>query len=395
MTVALEPRFAIEPSSLLDRYEPDDSWLLASPRQSLLGRGVRALVPGDRTGLARRATVLLHEQRDEGVSQPVLMGAIPFESSAPAWLVAPATIERSGPLAVAACSRPAAAAAAPDVRPVPHPSRYVRGVREALAELDRGELRKVVLARALDVHGPVDVAAILRRLARHDPQAYTFAVALPPQGTRVRSNRTLLGASPELLVRRRGREVVAHPLAGSAPRSAYAAEDARRATALLASAKDRHEHALVVEAVQAALEPLCATLAVPREPRLVRTGAMWHLGTRISGRLEDPGVTSLDLAEALHPTPAVCGTPVAAAKATIRRIEPFERGFYGGLVGWCDADGDGEWVVAIRCAEAGERSLRLYAGAGIVAGSEPESELAETAAKCATLLQAMGLEGVA
>jgi isochorismate synthase len=266
----------------------------------------------------------------------------------------------------------------------------VRGVREALAELAGGGLRKVVLARALDVHASIDVTATLGELARRDPDAYAFAMGLPPAPDG--GARTLLGASPELLVSRMGDAVVAHPLAGSAPRSTYAAEDARRATALLASPKDRREHAFVVEAVRDALLPLCGTLTVPREPMLVRTGAMWHLGTRIAGRLADPSLTSLAIAEALHPTPAVCGTPVASALAAIRRIEPFERGFYGGAVGWCDAAGDGEWIVAIRCAEVGEDALRLYAGAGIVPGSDPEAELAETAAKSRTLLQAMGLE---
>jgi isochorismate synthase len=273
---------------------------------------------------------------------------------------------------------------------VPEPGRYVRGVRDALAELASGALRKVVLARALDVHATIDVPVTLRELVRGDPDAYAFALALPPAAGG--GARTLLGASPELLVSRRGNDVVAHPLAGSAPRSAYAAEDARRATALLASAKDRREHAFVVVAVREALRPLCGALTVPRQPALVRTGAMWHLGTRIAGRLADPSLTSLAVAEALHPTPAVCGTPVAAALAAIRRIEPFERGFYGGAVGWCDLHGDGEWVVAIRCAEVGEDALRLYAGAGIVPGSDPEAELAETAAKSRTLLRAMGLE---
>ena len=118
---------------------------------------------------------------------------------------------------------------------------------------------------------------------------------------------------------------------------------------------------------------------------------MWHLSSRITGELVDPSISSLALAVALHPTPAVCGYPTALAQEAIGTIEPFERGFYTGIVGWCDANGDGQWAVTIRCAEADEHSLRLFAGAGIVAGSKPESELAETEAKFRTMLQAMGL----
>lgn len=118
---------------------------------------------------------------------------------------------------------------------------------------------------------------------------------------------------------------------------------------------------------------------------------MWHLSTELKGELTDLSVSSLELAAALHPTPAVCGTPTNAAKEAIKQIEPFDRGFFTGMVGWCDADGDGEWVVTIRCAEAEEHALRLYAGAGIVAGSKPEEELAETSAKFRTMLLAMGM----
>lgn len=118
---------------------------------------------------------------------------------------------------------------------------------------------------------------------------------------------------------------------------------------------------------------------------------MWHLSTEVRGELADPSTSSVALAASLHPTPAVCGSPTDRAREAIREIEPFDRHFYTGMVGWCNDSGDGEWVVTIRCAEVGERFLRLYAGAGIVAGSKPEAELAETSAKFRTMLQALGL----
>jgi isochorismate synthase len=135
---------------------------------------------------------------------------------------------------------------------------------------------------------------------------------------------------------------------------------------------------------------------VPDEPELVRTTAVWHLSTRVTGELRDPGVSALRLASALHPTPAVCGAPAKQARATIEALEPFDRGFYAGAIGWCDAEGDGQWVVGIRCAEltepvTGPSTMTLYSGAGIMPASVPELEVTETSAKFQTLLRAMGL----
>lgn len=147
-----------------------------------------------------------------------------------------------------------------------------------------------------------------------------------------------------------------------------------------------------MDAVHQALAPHCTGMTVPARPTLIRTATMWHLSTTVTGTLSSPGTSALDLAMALHPTPAVCGTPTRTARQVIAETEPFDRGFFTGVVGWGNADGDGEWVVTIRCAEAEERTLRLYAGAGIVAASEPEAETAETAAKFRTFLSAVGAE---
>ncbi|MBT2388649.1 isochorismate synthase [Streptomyces sp. ISL-1] len=248
-------------------------------------------------------------------------------------------------------------------------------------------LGKAVLARALDLTGDrePDVPGMLQRLARRDARGYTFAIPTS-------AGRTLLGASPELLVSRRGSALVANPLAGSTPRSGDLAEDVRRAAALLESPKDLHEHAVVVNAIRATLAPYCTDLVVPERPTLVKTAAMWHLSTTLTGTLPAQSVSALELACALHPTPAVCGEPTAPARKVIGELEPFDRGLYSGVVGWGDADGDGEWVVTIRCAEADRSGLRLFAGAGVVASSDPVAETAETSAKFRTFLDAVGAQ---
>jgi len=279
-----------------------------------------------------------------------------------------------------------AVAATPTVTELPAGAAYADAVGRAVGRLRAGELEKIVLARSLHLTGaePFDPAMMLRRLAARDPRGYTYAVDLG-------AGRTLVGASPELLVSRRGRSVVANPLAGSVPRAADPAEDRRRAEGLLACAKNRREHAVVVEAVADALGPLCTDLVIPAGPELTATASMWHLSTVVTGAVADPSVSALALACALHPTPAVCGTPRAVARPAIAELEAFDRGFYTGMVGWGDASGDGEWVVTIRCAVSEGRNLRLYAGAGVVAESDPVAELAETSAKFRTMLDALGL----
>jgi isochorismate synthase len=203
----------------------------------------------------------------------------------------------------------------------------------------------------------------------------------------------LVGASPELLLSRRGALVVSAPLAGSVPRSRDASEDEQRAARLLRSAKDRHEHRFVVEQILDGLRPFTTDLHFEREPTVTATHSMWHLSTRISGRLRDLGTSSLRLALALHPTPAVCGTPTERAADFIAAAEPFDRGYFTGTLGHMDATGDGDWIVTIRCAEVGPSGVRVFAGAGIVEHSVPALELEETDAKMQTMLAALGAGG--
>jgi isochorismate synthase len=260
---------------------------------------------------------------------------------------------------------------------------YARAVADAVERIGSSDLEKVVLARTVrvDAGRRLDARRLLHRLRAVEPHCYTFAA--PTDGG------TLVGASPELLVSRRGDRVRSMPLAGTAPRSGDADEDRGNAEALVASAKDREEHAIVVDAVSEVLAGCCDELTFDDEPVLEPTANVWHLATRFEGALRDPSLTALDLVAELHPTPAVCGTPEALALASITELEGFDRGEYAGPVGWVDAHGDGDWAIALRCAALEGDRATLYAGAGIVAGSVPEQEVDETDRKFRAFLDSL------
>ncbi|MBT0566160.1 isochorismate synthase MenF [Williamsia sp. CHRR-6] len=275
---------------------------------------------------------------------------------------------------------------------VPAPAVHRDRVARVIERIAAGEASKVVLARTLRLRAdePLDVDALVAALAATNPERNAFRVDLDAAGPTFLGH-TLVGASPESLVRKVGDTVTCHPYAGSAARSTDPTLDAQRAESLLDSAKDRHEHRIVVEHIREALAPIAAQLSVPDEPVLLSTGEMWHLATPIEARLRDGSLSALDLALRLHPTPAVCGTPTAVARHIITEVEE-PRGFYAGAVGWCDEAGDGEWMVSIRCLEldADRQTMSASAGGGIVAASDPAAELAETGAKFATVLRALG-----
>ncbi len=252
-------------------------------------------------------------------------------------------------------------------------AQWEQAVADAVAAIRQGSLAKVVLARDIfaTAGAPVDARAVLRRLADRYPDCFTFACD------------GLVGATPELLVRRDGRQVSALVLGGTAPRGDDPAHDEALGAELLASAKNTEEHAYAVASIRDGLRPLCDRLDVEPRPSLLRLPNLQHLGTHIHGTLTGSGTSKsvLALAAAVHPPAAVCGTPTAAALELIRELEHMDRGRYAGPVGWIDAEGNGEWGIALRCAQLSGRTARLFAGCGIVAGSDPAAELAETLVK--------------
>ncbi|MGH3154945.1 MAG: isochorismate synthase [Streptosporangiaceae bacterium] len=250
---------------------------------------------------------------------------------------------------------------------------WEQAVAAAVAAIKAGRLRKVVLARDLyaTADEPIDPRILLRRLAARYPECYTFACD------------GMVGATPELLIQQTGREVSALVLAGTTPRGGDPAEDEALGAELLASAKNTEEHSYAVASMRDALGPLCDTLDVEARPALLKLPNLQHLGTRVRGTLAATGTprSALALAAAVHPTAAVCGTPTGAAFELIRELEHMDRERYAGPVGWVDAEGNGEWGIALRCAQLSGRSARLFAGCGIVAGSDPAAELAEAQVK--------------
>ncbi|MGI9029780.1 MAG: isochorismate synthase, partial [Ilumatobacteraceae bacterium] len=200
-----------------------------------------------------------------------------------------------------------------------------------------------------------------------------------------------IGASPELLVEVDGRVIRSHPLAGTAPRTGDVDLDAAIAADLVASTKNQVEHRVVIDMIHDTLLPWCSFLDWEPDPSIVTVANVQHLGTRMEGRLSAPPPNVIDLVRALSPTPALGGHPTDAALDLIAEVEGVDRGRYGGAVGWVDANGDGAWAVAIRCAELSDDRCRarLHAGGGIVADSDPLAELAETQAKFQAMLSAL------
>jgi menaquinone-specific isochorismate synthase len=266
----------------------------------------------------------------------------------------------------------------PGSRPV---FEWQSSVDTAVSRINSGELDKVVLARDIvaQLDEPLHVGALLIRLNESFPECWTFCVD------------GLVGATPELLIRRDGEHVTSRVLAGTMRRSRDTDRDGQLAAELLDSDKDQEEHVYAVESVAAALATHCTDLNVPERPFILRLANVQHLATDVTGELVD-AAPALALAASLHPTAAVCGTPTERATHVIRELEGMNRGRYSAPVGWLAANGDGEFGIALRCAliETEDRkTLRLFAGCGIVAGSNGESEVAESQAKFAAMKSAL------
>jgi menaquinone-specific isochorismate synthase len=260
------------------------------------------------------------------------------------------------------------------------PDGYREAVRTGVRRIGERDLSKVVLARDLVGHLPAesDLRRAITELALGYPDCWSYAVD------------GLVGSSPETLIRANHGEVNARVLAGTMARGRDADADTEAALALATSTKDGDEHEFAVQSVLASLRPHTSHIIASEVPFTVKLPNLWHLATDLEGTLSD-GSTSLDLIAALHPTAAVAGTPTLDALALIRELEPFDRGRYAGPVGWVGADGDGEWAIALRCAQVDQDGdITAYAGCGIVLDSEPERELAETRMKFRPVVEAFG-----
>ena len=258
---------------------------------------------------------------------------------------------------------------------------YLRAVSSARDAVKNGDIQKAVIARDITItaENPIDIHAVLMRLRQSFGSSYRYCIG------------NLIGASPELLVSVQDHTISSHPLAGTAPRTGDAATDEQAALKLLASTKDHIEHRVVIDMVHDTLLPYCSYLDWESEPSIVTVANVQHLGTRIEGALSDPPAHVLDLVALLCPTPALGGHPSDTAIQLIQDVEGFSRGNYGGAVGYCDASGNGTFAVTIRCAQFSpdRKAARLFAGGGIVAASDPQSELAETQAKFQAMLSAI------
>ena len=314
---------------------------------------------------------------------PMAVGALPFDPAASGALVVPAVVvgrTADGRGWRTEVGRHVSAASPRAVEPsrfkvAARTSRdeWHAGVERALEAIGRGDLVKVVLARAVTVEADVayDPRAVLGRLRAQQPGCFVYGAD------------GLVGASPELLVARHGTTVVARPMAGTAVLGDEGADTLR------SSAKDAREHRVVVEAIVDVLRPRCTTLDVADGPEVDTFAEVAHLATPLYGTLRAPAPDALALARLLHPTPAVAGTPTDAALAMIAALETTGRGCYAGPVGWVDARGDGEWAVALRGAVIDGAHAVLHAGAGIVAGSDADAEWVETQAKLEPMLRAL------
>ena len=369
-------------------------FLLRGPEHRLEAQGCLAHLPsGNAATLGQRVSEFFATRR---TGPKVLVGALPFDPHAPDALYQPAELAFPESLKLTAAAKLPALIGQSQAEPAA--DQYADMVARCVAKLtiaklptEQASLGKAVLARSLLLQAsePINPLVLAKRL-EGDSSVTTYVLPLPVSA--LEPPAWLVGASPELLVSVRGNTVTSHPLAGSARRQADPVADAHTANQLAASRKDHDEHAYVVDAIVAALAPLCSELDAPSKPSLYTTDTMWHLGTKIVGTLKDANTSVATLAGLLHPTPAVCGTPRQLALDTIHNLEPVARGFYAGAVGWVDEQGDGDWYVAIRCAHVQADRLRLFAGAGIVADSIPELEVAETAAKFRALLDALGVD---
>jgi menaquinone-specific isochorismate synthase len=393
-------------SSWVRRGEGIVGWGRAASRTAS-GPGRMAELEAWWSGLV--GTAVVRDEVDRPGTGPVAFGSVSYAADSPsgatlvvpevvvgmrdgvAWLTtvgvepAPAVPAVPGTPTIARQPRPAAPVDVAFADGALSPAEWAGAVAEAVARITAGRLDKVVLARDLDVTTgePLDVRWLLHRLAEQYRTTWVFAVD------------GLVGATPELLVRREKGLVTSRVLAGTIRRTGDDEHDLALAASLARSSKDLEEHEYAVRSVADALAPHCSSMNVPEVPFVLHLSNVMHLATDVAGVLVD-SASSLTLAASLHPSAAVCGTPTSVADAVITELEHMDRERYAGPVGWIDATGDGEWGIALRCGAVSAQDasrIRLFAGCGIVAGSDPEAEVAESSAKFVPMRDALTASG--
>lgn len=354
---------------------------------TLLAQGLRAELQQALpfSAIADSVEAFLHRAKRHPTDNPIALGVIPFHDQQACRFVIPERIDVSTRLRPELIPDHSKVPSVASVTSQPDAEGFKHAVELALEELSKGSLKKAVMGRRVDIQFEQPWASdqLVMALLKQNPRGFTFSLPLPGGP----NDHALVGSSPELLVRRQGDCIEANPLAGSRKRSASDIQDQHLADQMLESEKDLEEHAIVVRAMETVLSRHCTTLDVPWLPSVMSTPTMLHLSTWIRGRASS-SASALRLAMELHPTPAICGYPVPDAYRFLAEHEPFDRRCFAGLVGWCDARGQGEWAVVIRSAEVEPTGLRVFAGAGLVPGSDPSAEFLETGHKMRTVLSA-------
>ncbi|KWZ94686.1 putative isochorismate synthase [Anaerococcus hydrogenalis] len=264
---------------------------------------------------------------------------------------------------------------------------FKNNVNKGLNYISSGLIEKIVLSRGyiIEFENKIKIDQIIKRLYKNNALGYIYAINLLDNGF-------VLGASPEMLVSKRGYKISSNPLAGSRPRSNNLYKDKLLAEELKHSKKDLNEHKIVVNYIIKNLNEVCTNIKYHKLPKLINTNQLWHLSTHIEANVRDEIKTVFDVAEQIHPTPAVCGFPKLESSEKISELEQYNRGLFAGLVGWCDENGDGDLAILIRGAKINGNKIKIQAGAGIVEGSVPSEELKETSVKMKTILESIGLE---
>ena len=383
---------AFDSSVDLNDVAGNDGYLFVRSGVGYAARGIAARVAFSE--VQKTLSEIKHHNETKLNVAPIAMGIIPFDQNSAGEFFIPQQVvgkDESGncwlttideaPTDVEVSPPPSAKTNSFSVRPLTPIDKYLQAVASARDAVVNGKITKAVIAREIIVEAdqPIDVHSVLQRLRATFGNSYRYSM------------NGFIGASPELLIEVSGQTIRSYPLAGTTPRTGDPNTDNELASKLISSMKDQVEHRVVIDVIHDMLLPFCSYLDWEPQPSVIQVANVQHLGTLIEGHLSDEHPPLLELARMLCPTPALGGHPRLEALEIIDQLEGFDRKNYGGAVGWVDANGNGTWAVAIRCAELSEdrKSARIIAGGGIVAASDPTAELAETQAKFQAMLSAI------